>query len=558
MAKQNIIQTFDGGLAEDVYEWLVPHNMVAFSQNFLFERGQMQSRPPVRSGQSALGAGSIIDSFMPMFPPIAGNSAQMYGTYKTSQTDGTCRLFRVQPLYATSSTSLAMPPTEATLTTPATSGGFYPNCAQYDGKTYVYGAYDAAGVPKLLQIDNVTHVVTAITLPGANATSIARFRPFPICTHLSRVFIIDPGLPTLSFPTVYWSKIGDPTVWTGDFTTGNARLQEASDGIRGMGVMQNMIIIARPTGFHAGIPTGNGANPYDWKTIMKDGPGCIYPESFCIFGDMCFFAGQNDIYMYDLQNVQSIGAGISNDLFASVQWNGMGVRMFVTTGYDNRRTPQLHAIPTWVPSAYIADGTTNGTVPTVDMTTTPHFVYDLVEKKWSRHIYDQAASDPYPLEGVALTWDVQQIGTPNTGARNTYQRPCLIRRPTNGPAQYMMWDPFAPNNGCESVQIFKTGTFTVGEDSSIEGKLVRFMPVIRSSVDNVVVQVQIDWMQGNTPKTDTASFTIVSSGYFNRYWINKVLVGNLFQFTFTIPANSDVQVRQIVFQFDADTQEVFV
>lgn len=557
MPKQKIVQTFTGGLAGDMPSWLVPNSMVADCQNFLFERGELKSRPAVHTGNSTLGAGSVIDSVMAMFPPIAGSSSQLYGTYKTSASDSTMRLFRIQPFFTASATSIIIPPTEATNAVPAgLVGGFHPTCAQYDNKTYIYGMYDAGNNPILLQVDNATHVATSITLPGAVGAGLAFGRPYPICEHLSRILIADPGLPGITFPTIYWSKIGDPTVWTGHFTTGNVRLQEASDGIRAMGVMKNMVIIARPTGFHVGVPTGNGSNPYDWKAITRLGQGCIYPESFIIYGDLCFFVGQSNVYMYDMQSVTAIGDGITGELFTWLTWKGFGVKAFITETYNWKTQAQLHLIPTFSPTTY-TNGGAAGTIPSIDLANMPHFVFDLAEKKWSRHIYDGAVNDTYPLEGFPMLWDAPIVGNPNTGARPTFPRPCIIRRPAAGPSQYMMWDPFT-GNGCESVQTFTTGTFVPGEDPSVEMKLDRFMFVARSMTDNLVVAVELTYMQGNVQKTANFNFTIVSSGIYSRVWVNKVVVGNLFEFKFTIPANSSVQVRQILFEFDEKGQEVRV
>lgn len=563
MAKKTYTQTFDGGLQFNIPTWRTPMNAVTDCRNFLFERGEIKSRPPTATGASVLGAGTYVDSIIPMYPPIAGGSPMVFGTYKTSASDSTLRMFRFDPLVAPSAAAVPIfPPTEPIQTVPAgLTGGFYCRAAQFDNKTYVHGIYDAGGNPILLEIDNLSLAQTQITLPSVAATSITRFRPYLICEHLSRLFIAEPGTPGVSsYPTVYWCKIGDPTVWTGHFTAGNARLQEASDGIRGMGVMQNMIVIARPTGFHVGVPTGNGSNPYDWKCITRNGPGCIYPESFVIWGDLCFFCGSSDVYMFDMKSITSIGEGISNLLFQCATWFNMTIRAFITESDSWHRNPMLHLIPTYSPSTY-NNGGALGTIATVDMTVIPHCVYDLVEKKWSTHYYDAAASDDYPLEGNMLLWTAIHNGASSTGAKASWQRPMLVRRPTGGPAAYMMWDRFGDNRtGCESELSFRTGQIVPFEDTTSEYKLCRVMLVYRVAEDAVAGTMTVDYQQGSgTSGIDfpqvVKTFDLGASGPYRRLWINCVIVGNFFQFTFSFPA-TEIRIREVVFEFEAEPQTV--
>ncbi len=550
MPKQKVVQTFTGGLAADTPPWMVPPNMVLDCKNFLFERGELKSRPGVNDGTSTLGAGSWIDSMAYAFPAITGGSAKLFGSYKTSDSDANFRLFRLQPLYAGSAQSIIMPPTEVATALPAgITGGFYPQATEFDGSTYITSGYDSGNNPVLIRVTNTTNTVTAIVIPGTVGANLQRFKAYPICTHLSRVLFANAGIPGVSFPEIYWSKIGDATVWTGDFTTGSVRLQEAADGIRGMGVIKNMVLVGRPSGFHVGVPTGNGAAPYDWKCIVKDGPGCVYPESFCIHGGICFFAGQSNIYMYDLEQITPIGEGILHELFQYTSWFSFGIRMFVTDSYYWPNRPQLHVLPTFSPSTVGP----SMTLPTIDMTAVPHFVYDLTEKKWSRHIYDDAADDDKPLEGTPLVFDSLSTGTGGTGARNTWTRPGLIRR--TKPATWMIWDQIAAN-GCDSEMAFTTGEMAIGEDPSVEAKLVRLMIVCRSSASPAACTCDVDYMLGNVAKTAALTFTIADSGPYQRIWINTVLVGNFFKFTFTFPAGNDILVRQVIFEYETTGQEV--
>lgn len=554
MAKKKLVQTFTGGYAGDIPAWNVPLDMVSDCKNFLFERGELVSRPGVRTGASVLGAGSWIDSYCAMFPPIASASPVKYGTYKTSDSDNLFRLVRIQPLIAFGAAGITMPPTENATAVPAnTTGGFYPQAATYLDKTYISGAYDNAGNPVLIAVQNTAYTTSAIIIPGTVTTTQQRYRPFPLVAHLSRLLFADPGIPNVCLPTIYWCKIGDPAVWTGHFSAGNVQLQEADDGVRAMGVMQNMILIARPSGFHIGVATGNGANPYDWKCLTRNGPGCIYPESFTIFGDLCFFAGQNDIYVFDGRAITAIGEGVLNELFGYVTQGMMSIRMFVTESYAWPPRPQLHAIPTWSPSTYNNGGSLN-TLPSVDLTQMPHFVYDLKEKKWSRHIYVAAAADTRPLEGMPITFDTISNGNNSTGARNTWQRPCLIRR--TKPATYMTWDPLYAD--CETEMFFTTGEIVPDNDPTMEWKVVRIMVVGRSSVDNTTCTMDVTYKQGNTVKTASKNFNVTLGEPYCRTWINIVAVGNFFKFKFTFPSGRQIKLRQVVFEFDQDDQEVRV
>lgn len=221
----------------------------------------------------------------------------------------------------------------------------------------------------------------------------------------------------------------------------------------------------------------------------------------------------------------------------------------------------LHIVPTYSPSTY-NNGAALNTNLDLTMTDIPHFVYDLVEKKWSKHHYDSAASDIRPLDGSMLLWTGIGNGANSTGCKSSWQRPFLIRRPTGGPATYMQWDLYGTAlSGCESQMQFRTGTIVPFEDTAHEAKLCRVMIVYRTSVDNVVGNMKVDYMQGNLatqidiPQV-SKDFNMGQSGPYNRLWINCVVVGNFFQFTFTFPGETEIMIREVVFEFDQTGQEV--
>jgi hypothetical protein len=550
MPKQKFMQTFTGGMQGDVPSEAIPMDSIRTCKNFLIEYGILKNRPGAKDFASAEvnGAGEYIDSFMWYSESIC-RQPMCYGSWHNAQSDGLVRIFKNTNNIMNNGSVTGFG--ELVLTLPAgQKGGFYLKAAAFNQKTYVMGTIDSGNNLEVLEIDNFTNTVTAHNLPGSNVE--LRGRPFIVFAHLSRLFYVDPGGGSSGsiVPTVYWSKIGDATVWTGHFTAGNVQLAEADDGVVAGGVCKNLIVLARPSGFHIGSPTGNAELPYDWKAINKAGIGCAYPESFVIWGDLIFFCGTADVYQYDLSGLTAIGEGITAQLFALTTLYGMTIRAFVTESYANKHRPQLHLLPTFAPSTYRQAG---GSVdpPELDLTILPHFVYDILEKKWTTHIYDAAADDDYPLEGVPL---YMASPNPNTTLQMILNhRVGLVRRTATG-AAYMIWDGLAEPE-CESVAQFVTGQIDFG-DPTVEHKICRMLFMVRTSADNQNFTVSITYEQGNTfQSTGDMTVNVPDGGPWQRVWLNKILVGNFFEMTVTCPAGVQWLFKSVLFEVDSG-QEV--
>lgn len=550
MAKQKVIQTFSSGWSGDIDPIVLDLSAVKESRNFLFERGIMISRPGVKSVASSNITGTkYIDSIMTPSQIGLAQGPNIISTHD-SATDGGVHLWRMTGMQANN--TVIESPGEIALTLPAGThlGCFYAQAVVFNQKTYVWSLRDAGGIGVcILEIDNNTNAVAHYAVPPPQPGGNLRRFSNVIITHLSRLFLIDNGV----YPnpaTVYWSKIGDGTVWTGHFTAGNTILQEASDGVVAGGVAKNTIVLGRPSGFHLGVPTGDASNPYDWKAVSHAGVGVGHPLSFVTYGDTIFFADSHDIYMYDLASLESIGEGVSNTIFQLCAYYGLTLRAYIVNGYKYGRRPQLHLLPTMSPSTYV-DGGSTPTLPTVNPKDIPHFVYDLNEKKWSQHKYDEADNDPYPLDGWPQYYHSLHL-------LSTYQpvnmhRPGLIRRKSAG-AQYLIWDNVAAPLGCESVMYFTTGTIDCG-DPSAEFRLVRFMFHGRVSSDTTCT-VQVNYSLKDVLTTTSFTFSITHSGFFKRIWVNHVIIGNLFDFTFTFPASREVQIKQVIFEVEVPGEEV--
>lgn len=548
MAKQKIVQTFSSGWQGDINPIVLDLSAVQESRNFLFERGIMISRPGVKTQASVNITGTkYIDTIMTPAPVGLSQGPNIMASHD-SASDGGVHLWRMTGTQANN--AVITSPGEVALTLPAGTflGCFYPQSVVFNQKTYVWSQRDAGGIGVcLLEVDNNTNAVAKYAVPPPQPGANLRRFSNVIITHLSRLFLVDNGVYP-NPPTVFWSKIGDGTVWTGHFTTGNAILQGASDGIVAGAVAKNMIVLGRPSGFNLGIPTGDASSPYDWKAVSHSGVGVGHPLSFVTYGDTIFFADSHDFYLYDLASLESIGEGVSNTLFQLCDYYGLTIRAYIVNGYKFGRRPQLHVLPTMVPSTYVDSGAPP-TVPEISPSDVPHFVYDLNEKKWSQHKYDAADADTCPLDGWPQYYH-------SLHASSSYQpvnmhRPGLIRR-TSGGATYMIWDDTTAQ--CESEMFFTTGIIDCG-DPSAEWRIIHFMFEGRVSVDTTCT-VSVSYTLKDVQKTASFTFAIPHSGFWKRIWVNYILVGNLFEFTFTFPGGREVQVKQIVFEVEASGQNV--
>lgn len=381
MAKTTQIQTFTKGLNKDASPFVLDASQLADVKNMLLERGLLHSRPGWVVVDSTTPDNSQCAAVCPQdFHPFVITPSDIL-VYQSGSPTGTVKI--------------------RGLVTTNLGGGFLSDAtADLAGPALTLQSTGVRMVPF-----NGINMLVGFTNGVVRADSVAFTYTVPLATpyqfitvHLSRVIVgcaADGSIGALS--KLAWCKIGDETVWSGTYDSGALILQEAEDGISGLGVMRNVVVVARPYGFHLGFPTGVGANPYDWKCFSKDAIGCTFPETFAKFGDKFFFASEADIHTFDMSNVEDIGEGIRGPLIDFVRTYGLGLRGFVTRAYKSNAHPTYHLVPFYK----TFNGFNNLTSLPAQI---PHFVYDTVEKTWSEHWYDLVTNDPLVLDAFPLNY----------------------------------------------------------------------------------------------------------------------------------------------------------
>lgn len=117
---------------------------------------------------------------------------------------------------------------------------------------------------------------------------------------------------------VRWSKSGDPTVWTGDFTAGFADLLDVPDNITGMVSTGPVTSILRTNGLTLMYPTGNGLAPFSFEHLSygEEGAGNgDYPYSLAAFADFGIFLGSAGFYRISSGQVSPLPCGALTDVF---------------------------------------------------------------------------------------------------------------------------------------------------------------------------------------------------------------------------------------------------
>lgn len=540
MPNTPVMQTFTKGMNGDASPYVLDLSTLASVKNMLFERGLLISRPGLRV--VAGGTGNKIPLQVALPPLSIVNGWRGLAALNTSGSPGSVKLIELST--SNNETPVSTPPVEkgSVLTYANGLSASLPNThtlrilfSTVDStySYYILGCTDATTSNSVL----VKHVLgdaavtaTAITVAGGVVIADA-------VIHLSRLIIIPiPNGGPAYVGLIAWSKIGDYTDWT-HATAGSALLPEAYDSLTAVRVLGNVLVVLRLSGIHLGVPTGS-TPPYAWKSISTNGIGCAFTASVAQFDNRIFFAGAHSIYTYDLSNVVNIGEGIVTELFNYVRTYNTTIQGWVVNSYKNGYRPQYHVMPTIFTN--IAQTISGIPAP-------PHFVYDITEGVWSKHVYDNFATAGDLPVGFAANLGVRNVPYENNVQ---YVVPGFLH-PGASQVQYALWDPSV---ACESVQSFSTGRMQL-TDPTVEMGVIRVLVVAYSS-GSAACTLKADSFVGNTTQSSTTNFSLASG--WNRVWVNKVTVGQFFQFTVTIPANVYVEFRQLVVVLDAEPQELRV
>lgn len=458
-----------GGLNKEDPAILIGENEVQDAQNFLFERGVAQLRPGVAT-KSPVTTDSI----------FYGRSFDFTSSFKTVVLTTGNKVFSLNGSFAA---------TELTGITPAFATA-YGSMEVVNGVVLI--GNNTAG---LIRWDPVGTTITA--------TAGAPYRY--ITGHLSRAVAAYKlgGADTLLDPrTVAWSEAGDETNWNvATFGVGTNVLADVSDEITGIGMARNVVVVARSTGFHLGQPTGKSEPAFNWSLHSKNAVGVVHPETFCVYGTLCFFVSRHDVHTFDLVGIEPIGRPIRGELLGYLA-NGIAYRGFISESYG------IH-----VRAAYHL-------VPVATTTTLPHFVYDLEERKWSRHVY-----------GLGLRGGWYQL----LAAKNSAPVLSLFDS-----ASLRLWDEDVV---CDTAGSIDGRIITIGSLTD-DYKILRVLFCYKApAAVTVTIKLYVD--QSGTEKTQEETRTLTGNSKWRREWFDIQVTGNLLWAKVSVGSGSQIEVREI-------------
>lgn len=312
--------------------------------------------------------------------------------------------------------------------------------------------------------------------------------------------------------TFAYSVPGDQTTWTGSTNgSGLIVLSDAPDVITGLGVMHNIVVLPRATGFHLAYYTGQFAPTFQIQTYTRDGVGAPYPSTISFRNNLMFFVGPDDVYVFDLTNVTSIGRNIRNKLFALLN-SGSNIIGFTTYHMKNSVGQYLPCLRYHL----VALGSN-----------TTHFCYNFEAKTWSVHSYAIGVSEwPFDFVGASLP-----IGQDNG----------FSLADNSVPAKIYYWDAAV---ACEQPSSVTSKLFYVGNDPTTDYTLQRMLLSNRDLGGTGVTITATARLATNPVSFNNAQAGgLFNTGYLIRTWFDMMVdgvatgVGQGYQTTVNIPAN---------------------
>ncbi len=515
-----VTQLFTGGMNKDIDPAAIDLSMkdqvvdtVADSQNMVFERGLIQSR----LGLSAIpGPPSNLPSNANLravkWLPFAPHSlkSQFYAKGAFAVTDAP----KLYSLNGSIGTGNILTPTEITGPGFTQSSGYYCDHTLANGVVLLAG--NSAG---LVRWDPVATVYTIL------AASPYQY----VAGHLARaVAAYDLGLGSTGYAqTVAWSVQGDETKWNPatDIGAGKAVLTDVSDSITGLKVAKGVVVVARAYGFHLGIPTGQFPAVYDWRKVDDISVGCMHPASLTVYKNTLFFMSECGVHMYDMVDVTDIGEGIYTEINTLIRQYGLIARGFISTGYKPDFQPSYNIV---LDSSQSLTGTPEGLIP--------HYMYNLREKKWSRHFYVNAAHTsawtPLLLGAEYVpNGPVDQAAVPFTAV---YQR-------VTGAAPVLQQWNLAQT--LDTAASFTTGLLTL-KDPTADCQLERIMLVYNCAASaGITLTATVTYILNGTPGSTSKTFTTYAAGGWDRRWFNLRVTGNQMSIKITFPIGTPAPVK---------------
>lgn len=349
---------------------------------------------------------------------------------------------------------------------------------------------------------------TSYTIMGADS----KYRY--LTSHLTRVigaYYLDTGFAGYS-RRVGWSHQGDETVWT-PAASNSANyniLNDAPDDITGVGMIRNLVVVFRRTGFHFASPTGIASPTYRFESFSRDGVGCCYPHTLAVEDSMAIFVGPDDVYVFDGRTVEPIGYKIRRTLFKLLRQGAIYHGFFsrystpTSTSATGDLRMRYNLFPMITPAAPSA----------IDSSAYPHFVYDVLEGKWSKQFYNY-----------------NTVLTAFNHIRSQAEENLSIY---TGNGSLYSWDPSV---ACETASTLRTGNVIIGEidqDIRVQRVLVRHRD-LSSSTPTLTAYSSIGRLVDSASNTFNAGGGD-GAGRWIRAWCTLEKTGQDFFFDLLVPA----------------------
>lgn len=539
-----VIQRFTDGYTSDmnpaVLDMLASQDMVitrvSGATNMVFERGLIQTRTTtgqvgtvpaqINSAELVLAADSL---------PFVGSVGAVSANGAMCLTRTTVPLYHLYKLCTNFATAALFTPTE--ITGPGITGAgwndFFFDRAVANGAVLI-GGY-LGGLIRWVPTTNVYTLIAAA--------------PYSfVASHYSRAVGAFSTAGAVTSPiTIGYSVPGDETDWAG-VGSGSSVLTDIPDAITGVKTIRNTLVIARTFGFHLGMPTGTYPLVYNYTKFSDEAIGVAHPATFKVFGDKAYFLSHVGIHTFDTANIEDIGEGIQAEIFTLIQRWGATPRGFVTQSYKTDNQPCYNII------LDIRDG------PVGTPTALPHYMYNINEKKWSRHSYASSTSTHATLAFPFAYKMLSTFGTnyaPLPGLAVTQRETGVAPLFNKWSAQYNS----EPTEIMSPAPFFTTGQLTISP-AYMEAQLERILLVYSctftqfQSGQSPSFSVSINSMLNGIRTTTTPPNIVGNTGgstYWQRTWGNVRVSGQMFEITITCPYQ--VQIKEMILEFSDNSKQ---
>lgn len=122
---------------------------------------------------------------------------------------------------------------------------------------------------------------------------------------------------------IRYSASGNADQWdeTVDFTAGVIDIPDVEDTLTGWATVANVGYAFRQNGITVLTPTGVAGAPFfvENLSIGPAGIGCFYPYSLAVYGMICVFIAQDDVYLFTGAAPQGIGGKANKSIFRDIE-----------------------------------------------------------------------------------------------------------------------------------------------------------------------------------------------------------------------------------------------